>query len=54
MTTIALENLLIVLFAVAALATVCRLAYRVAGGLLDPQPVPRRSAAVEEAERLAA
>jgi hypothetical protein len=52
MTTIALENIVTVVLIVAGLAAVCRLAYRVAGGLLDGKA--EQSAPVQEPERLAA
>jgi hypothetical protein len=48
----AFQNLLIVLLVVGGLATVCRIGYLVAAGLLDGDPL--QSAAVEEPERLAA
>jgi hypothetical protein len=52
MTTIALENALLVLLIFAGLTAVCRIAYRIAGGLLDADA--EGSAAVQEPERLAA
>jgi len=52
MTTMALANALLVLLVVVGLAAVCRIAYRVAGGLLHGEQRP--SAAVDEPERLAA
>jgi hypothetical protein len=52
MTTMAFANTLLVLLIVAGLAASCRIAYRVAGGLLDTERRP--SAALDEPERLAA
>jgi hypothetical protein len=52
MTTMAFANTLLVLLIVVGLAAVCRIAYHVAGGLLDGGKRP--SAALDEPERLAA
>lgn len=52
MTTTAFANALLVLVIVVGLAAVCRVAYRVAGGLLDVAQRP--SATLDEPERLAA
>jgi len=52
MTTTAFANTLLVLLIVVGLAAVCRIAYLVAGGLLDGAQRP--SAALDEPERLAA
>jgi len=52
MITIAFANALLVLLVVVGLAAVCRVVYRVAGGLLDVGQRP--SATLDEPERLAA
>jgi hypothetical protein len=52
MNTMAIANALLVLLIVVGLAAVCRIAYRVAGGLLEDAHRPL--AAVDEPERLAA
>lgn len=54
MATTVLMNLAAAIFIVAALAGVCRLAHRVADGLLDPAPRPRQLPAAADDERLAA
>lgn len=54
MTSTALQNLFVALVVIAGLALTCRVAYRVAGGLLDAAPKPQQSAPVEESGRLAA
>jgi hypothetical protein len=58
MTTTFLFNLIAAILIVAAMAWICRTAYRVAGGLLDGRrsspEQPALDATVEDTERLAA
>jgi hypothetical protein len=54
MTTTLVLNLIAALFIVTTLVGVCRLAFRVAGGLLDPREVFEQLLNEPEAERLAA
>jgi hypothetical protein len=54
MTTTLVLNLIAALAIVTALVGVCRLAFNVAGGLLDPHEVRAEVAASLDTERLAA
>jgi hypothetical protein len=54
MTTTLLLNLIAAIAIVTALVGVCRLAFLVAGGLLDPREVPAEALPTLETERLAA
>ncbi len=54
MTTTFILNLIAAIAIVSALTGVCRLAFRVAGGLLEPLELAPESPAEPKAERLAA